>query len=45
MVENEEELTKKPNSGIHPVDGYTDQENMWEKVWNLDKSENPPNKY
>ncbi len=24
-------------SRIHPVPGYSDNENMWEKLWNLEK--------
>jgi|LauGreDrversion4_2_1035121.scaffolds.fasta_scaffold63397_3 hypothetical protein len=31
---------KRPSatgSRTHPVDGYSDTENMWEKVWNLEK--------
>ena len=45
--ENEEKLKKEPkiNSRIHPVTGYSDTENMWEKVWNLEKHEMPPNKF
>lgn len=27
------------NSRIHPVTGYPDNENMWEKVWSLEKTE------
>ena len=26
-------------SRIHPVAGYPDTENMWEKVWSLEKSQ------
>ena len=38
-------LLSKKNQRIHPVDGYSNTENMWEKLWNLDKPEQPPNKY
>jgi hypothetical protein len=31
------EETTKNNSRIHPVEGYSDTENMWEKLWNLEK--------
>lgn len=29
------------NSRIHPVPGYPDNENMWEKLWNIERSEPP----
>ena len=35
----------KKNQRIHPVEGYSNSENMWEKLWNLDKPDQPPNKY
>lgn len=31
------EEQNKNNSRIHPVEGYSDTENMWEKLWNLEK--------
>lgn len=37
-----EEPNKK--SRIHPVEGYSNTENMWEKIWNLEKAEAPPSK-
>ena len=39
------ERTAKKESRVHPVEGYTDKENMWEKLWNLDRADPPPNKY
>jgi hypothetical protein len=30
---------------VHPVEGYSNTENMWEKLWNMEKSEAAPNKY
>ena len=37
----------KKQSRIHPVDGYSNSENMWEKIWNLEKQteQQVPNKY
>ena len=42
------EAPKKPRdpmSRIHPVPGYSDTENMWEKVWSLEKSDVYTTKY
>lgn len=33
------------NPRIHPVDGYPDTDNMWEKVWNLEKTDTPVMKH
>ena len=33
------------NSRIHPVIGYPDNENMWEKVWQLEKGDTYTTKY
>lgn len=38
-VVSEEQPTEKR---IHPVEGYPDNENMWAKLCNLDKSTNEP---
>jgi hypothetical protein len=32
-------------SRIHPVPGYPDSENMWEKLWNLEKPDALVTKY
>ncbi len=42
------EASKKPRdpmSRIHPVPGYPDSENMWEKVWSLEKGDTYQTKY
>jgi len=42
------EAAKKPRdpmSRIHPVPGYPDSENMWERVWNLEKPDTLTTKY
>ena len=42
------EINKKPRdpmSRIHPVPGYSDSENMWERVWNLEKPDTLTTKY
>ena len=42
------EAAKKPRdpmSRIHPVPGYPDTENMWEKVWSLEKGDTYQTKY
>jgi hypothetical protein len=31
-----------PPSRIHPVEGYPDNENMWERLWNLEKADAMP---
>jgi hypothetical protein len=36
---------EKKRQRIHPVEGYPDNENMWEKIWNLDRVEAPFTKY
>jgi hypothetical protein len=35
----------KNNSRIHPIPGYSNTENLWEKINNLEKAEMPPNKH
>ena len=32
-------------SRVHPVIGYTDKENLWEKIWNMERTDAPPSKY
>lgn len=34
-----EKKGSKKGQRIHPVKGYSDSENMWEKVWNLEKQD------
>jgi len=34
-----------PSSRIHPVEGYSDHDSMWEKLWNLEKTDTPPMKH
>jgi hypothetical protein len=33
------------NSRIHPMPGYSNTENLWEKITNLERTEMPPNKH
>ncbi len=44
-MDEEAVLMVNKKSRIHPVEGYSNSENMWEKLWNLEKAEAPPNKY
>jgi hypothetical protein len=41
MIEAPEGEKQASNSRIHHVDGYSDTENMWEKVWSLERQEAP----
>ncbi len=44
-LEVSQDKSESKNSRIHRVEGYNDTENMWEKIWNLEKADLPPNKY
>lgn len=37
LNESLEKKGDRKSQRIHPVKGYSDRENMWEKVWNLEK--------
>jgi|LauGreDrversion4_2_1035121.scaffolds.fasta_scaffold28711_4 hypothetical protein len=41
MIEAPDAEKHPSNSRIHHVDGYSDTENMWEKVWSLERQEAP----
>lgn len=43
-IEGQDKEVNK-NSRIHPVPGYSNTENMWEKIWNLDKPDLATNRY
>jgi hypothetical protein len=45
LSETKQKDVDPTQSRIHPVPGYSDLENMWVKLCNIEKQEPPTNKY